>query len=73
MAEFQSCNGEQSDETQVGHGTEIDGVQLSSSGWPEFTQFVKTIETARPLKSDVDNYSEEGCFICGDPNAFDAL
>lgn len=73
VAEFQSSNGEPSGETQNGARTEANNIQLSSSGWSEFNSFVKTIETVQPMKSDLDNYLEEGCFICEDSQSFDAL
>lgn len=62
VAEFQSSNGEQSGETQSGLRKEVDSIQISSSGQSEFNDFVKTIEMVQPLKSDLDNYLEEGCF-----------
>lgn len=73
VAEFQSSNGEQSGETQNGFPKEASNIKISSSGWSEFSDFVKTIETVQPLKSDLDNYLEEGCFICEDSHSFDAL
>ncbi|KAK1388775.1 zinc finger BED domain-containing protein RICESLEEPER 2-like [Heracleum sosnowskyi] len=60
VVEFQSSNGEPSGETQNGARTEANNIKLSSSGWSEFNNFVKTIETVQPMKSDLDNYLEEG-------------
>lgn len=49
-------------------------IQPSSSGWSEFTQFVKSVQNIQPQKSELDNYLEEGCFICeADATPFDAL
>ena len=49
-------------------------IQASSSGWSEFAQFVRTVETVLPQKSELDNYLEEGCYICeGNAVPFDAL
>ena len=39
-------------------------IQAESSGWSEFAQFVKAVETIQPQKSELDNYLEEGCYIC---------
>ncbi|KAL4566642.1 hypothetical protein LXL04_030762 [Taraxacum kok-saghyz] len=49
-------------------------IQTSCSGWSEFDQFVRTVENIQPLKSELDNYLEEGCYICDSgPTPFDAL
>nr|XP_017225248.1 PREDICTED: zinc finger BED domain-containing protein RICESLEEPER 2-like [Daucus carota subsp. sativus] len=73
VAEFQANSGEQTGEAHDGFRKEANTIQISSSGWSEFNDFVKTIETVQPLKSDLDNYLEEGCFICEDSKSFDAL
>ena len=49
-------------------------IQAESSGWSEFAQFVKAVETIQPQKSELDNYLEEGCYICeGNSPPFSAL
>ena len=49
-------------------------IQPSCSGCSEFTQFVRTVENIQPQKSELDNYLEEGCYICDcGPTPFDAL
>ena len=48
--------------------------QASSSGWSEFNEFVKKNESVQPQKSELDNYLEEGVYICDDNSkAFDVL
>ncbi|XP_039138800.1 zinc finger BED domain-containing protein RICESLEEPER 2-like [Dioscorea cayenensis subsp. rotundata] len=77
VAEFQSNDCENSAEnlTIIGPScaTTISG-QNSSSGWSEFSEFVKTVETISSQKSDLDIYLEEGCYIYeGGSSKFDAL
>ncbi|XP_022737223.1 zinc finger BED domain-containing protein RICESLEEPER 2-like [Durio zibethinus] len=72
--EYQFGN-EHSAETQV-HDNGISGMNIegSSSGWFEFVNYVKSIETAQPQQSDLDVYLAEGCFIYeGDSTKFHAL
>ncbi|XP_022728849.1 zinc finger BED domain-containing protein RICESLEEPER 2-like [Durio zibethinus] len=72
--EYQFGN-EHSAETQV-HDNGISGmnIEASSSGWFEFANYVKSVETAQPQQSDLDVYLAEGCFICeGDSTKFHAL
>ncbi|XP_022714612.1 zinc finger BED domain-containing protein RICESLEEPER 3-like [Durio zibethinus] len=66
---------EHSVETQV-HDNGISGmnIEASSSGWFEFANYVKSVETAQPQQSDLDVYLAEGYFICeGDSTKFHAL
>ncbi|XP_022752294.1 zinc finger BED domain-containing protein RICESLEEPER 2-like [Durio zibethinus] len=72
--EYQFGN-KHSAETQV-HDNGISGmnIEASSSGWFEFANYVKSVETAQPQQSDLDVYLAEGCFICeGDSTKFHAL
>ncbi|XP_022715071.1 zinc finger BED domain-containing protein RICESLEEPER 4-like [Durio zibethinus] len=72
--EYQFGN-EHSAETQV-HDNGISGmnIEASSSGWFEFANYVKSVETAQPQQSDLDVYLPEGCFIYeGDSTKFHAL
>ncbi|XP_022774101.1 zinc finger BED domain-containing protein RICESLEEPER 2-like [Durio zibethinus] len=72
--EYQFGN-EHSAETQV-HDNGISGmnIEASSSGWFEFANYVKSVETAQPQQSDLDVYLAKGYFICeGDSTKFHAL
>ncbi|CAI9261935.1 unnamed protein product [Lactuca saligna] len=72
--EYCSSGGEGNCETVVGLSGNNVNIQPSSSGWSEFAQFVRTVENIQPQKSDLDNYLEEGCYICdAGPTPFDAL
>lgn len=74
MAGFQSNGGEKSDNALVGCSNYDANIQASSSGWSEFAQFVRTVETVQPQKSELDNYLKERCHICeGNAVPFDAL
>ncbi|GKA68688.1 zinc finger BED domain-containing protein RICESLEEPER 2-like protein [Tanacetum coccineum] len=65
VSEYYS-SGEQSDETGVGSTSTNVTIQASSSGWSEFNEFVKKNESVQPQKSELDNYLEEGVYICDD-------
>lgn len=45
----------------------------SSSGWFEFSSYLKEIETVQPEKSELDVYLEEGCHRFDPKEDFDAL
>ncbi|GJU10341.1 zinc finger BED domain-containing protein RICESLEEPER 2-like protein [Tanacetum coccineum] len=65
VSEYYS-SGEQSGETNVGSTSTNVTIQASSSGWFEFNEFVKKNESVQPQKSELDNYLEEGVYICDD-------
>ncbi|XP_042386917.1 zinc finger BED domain-containing protein RICESLEEPER 2-like [Zingiber officinale] len=44
-----------------------------SSGWTEFSSYLKEIEMVQPEKSELDVYLEEGCHRHNPNDAFDAL
>ncbi|KAG6516436.1 hypothetical protein ZIOFF_026901 [Zingiber officinale] len=44
-----------------------------SSGWSEFSSYLKEIEMVQPEKSELDVYLEEGCHRHNPNDAFDAL
>ncbi|XP_039141387.1 zinc finger BED domain-containing protein RICESLEEPER 2-like [Dioscorea cayenensis subsp. rotundata] len=71
--EYQHGN-EHSGETPMHNNDDIGNNGKGSSGWSEFSSYVKSIEKASPQQSDLDAYLAEGCFIFeGDPNQFNAL
>ncbi|GJX97803.1 zinc finger BED domain-containing protein RICESLEEPER 2-like protein [Tanacetum coccineum] len=73
VSEYYS-SGEQSGETNVGSTSTNVTIQASSSGWFEFNEFVKKNESVQPQKSELDNYLEEGVYICDDNSkGFDVL
>ncbi|WOL08604.1 zinc finger BED domain-containing protein RICESLEEPER 2-like [Canna indica] len=50
------------------------GHTFKTTGWDEYTRYVKSVETGPTKKSDLDRYLEEGCYIHeGDPLSFDTL
>ncbi|KAL4556692.1 hypothetical protein LXL04_034848 [Taraxacum kok-saghyz] len=69
--EHYSSMGEESGQSTNGNRNNVT-IQPSSSGWSEFAQFVRTVENVQPQKSELDNYLEQGCYICED-GPFDAL
>ncbi|GJS67051.1 zinc finger BED domain-containing protein RICESLEEPER 2-like protein isoform X1 [Tanacetum coccineum] len=73
VSEYYS-SGEQSGETSVGLTSINITIQASSSGWSEFNEFVKKNGSVKPQKSELDNYLEEGVYICNDNSkGFDVL
>lgn len=67
-------NGEQSGETSVGLKSTNVTFQASSSGSSEFNEYVKKNESVQPQKLELDNYLEEGVYMCDDNSkAFDIL
>ncbi|KAL4574178.1 hypothetical protein LXL04_021003 [Taraxacum kok-saghyz] len=69
--EYYSSVGEESGQSTSGNGNNV-SIQPASTGWSEFNQFLRTVENVQPQKSELDNYLEEGCYICED-GPFDAL
>ncbi|GKD33540.1 zinc finger BED domain-containing protein RICESLEEPER 2-like protein, partial [Tanacetum coccineum] len=73
VSEYYSSD-EQSRETSIGLTSTNVTIQPSSSGWSEFNEFVKKNESVKPQKSELDNYLEEGVYICDDNSkGFDVL
>nr|GEV86143.1 hypothetical protein [Tanacetum cinerariifolium] len=67
-------SGEQSGETSTSLTSINVTIQPSSSGWSKFNEFVKKNESVKPQKSELDNYLEEGVYICDDNSkGFDVL
>nr|GEV06843.1 hypothetical protein [Tanacetum cinerariifolium] len=61
-------------ETSIGLTSTNVTIQPSSSGWSEFNEFVKKNESVKPQKSELDNYLEDGVYICDDNSkGFDVL
>ncbi|XP_039146777.1 zinc finger BED domain-containing protein RICESLEEPER 2-like [Dioscorea cayenensis subsp. rotundata] len=73
VREYQHGN-EHSGETPMHNNDDVSNNGKDSSGWSEFSSYVKSIEKASPQQSDLDAYLTESCFIFeGDPNQFNAL
>ncbi|GJT61665.1 zinc finger BED domain-containing protein RICESLEEPER 2-like protein [Tanacetum coccineum] len=73
VSEYYSSD-EQSGETSIGLTSTNVTIQPSSSSWSEFNEFVKKNESVKPQKSELDNYLEEGVYICDDNlKGFDVL
>nr|GFD28427.1 hypothetical protein [Tanacetum cinerariifolium] len=67
-------SGEQSGETSIGLTSTNVTIQPSSSGSSEFNEFVKKNESVKLQKSELDDYLEEGLYICDDNSkGFDVL
>lgn len=50
------------------------GQTSKTTGWDEYTRYVKSVETCPTQRSDLDRYLEDGCHIHeGDPLSFDTL
>ncbi|PKU72697.1 Putative AC9 transposase [Dendrobium catenatum] len=43
------------------------------SGWHDFTSFVSSKISPRPIKSDLDNYLEDGLELCSEGQKFDVI